>query len=79
VSATIRGSAGPNVAQEEPHLQHALAWLRKNQDGALGLWPAASLNKKRDPASDAGRFMSDAATAYSILALTGGKSAVTQI
>jgi len=61
------------VARQEPHLQHALAWLRKNQDGALGLWPAASLNKKRDPASDAGRFMSDAATAYSVLALTGGK------
>jgi squalene-hopene/tetraprenyl-beta-curcumene cyclase len=46
-----------------------MAWLERHQD-AGGAWLATSLNKKRDPASDAGRFMSDAATAYSVLALS---------
>lgn len=47
-----------------------IAWLERHQDPG-GAWLATSLNKKRDPASDAGRFMSDAATAYSVLALSG--------
>jgi squalene-hopene/tetraprenyl-beta-curcumene cyclase len=44
-------------------------WLMQHQD-ASGAWLATSMNKKRDPASDAGRFMTDAATAYSVLALS---------
>ena len=47
-----------------------LAWLEGHQDSS-GAWLSTSMNKKRDPASDAGRFMSDAATAYSVLALSG--------
>ena len=47
-----------------------LDWLRRNQDRTSGRWTAVSPNKERDPESDAGKFMSDAATAYAVLSLT---------
>ena len=58
------------VPRTDPHVGRALAWLVRNQDAATGRWMATSLNKQRDPASDAGKFMGDAATAFAVLALT---------
>jgi squalene-hopene/tetraprenyl-beta-curcumene cyclase len=46
-----------------------LAWLKRNQ-AATGAWRSASVVKKRDPASHPGKFMSDAATAFAVLALS---------
>ena len=49
-------------------LRRGLAWLAGNQQPD-GTWTAASINKQRDPHSDAALFMTDAATAYAVLAL----------
>ena len=61
------------VPRTDSHLKKSLTWLAQNQEKAEGQWLATSMNKQRDPASDAGRFMSDAATAYAVLALTDSK------
>jgi squalene-hopene/tetraprenyl-beta-curcumene cyclase len=59
------GGDQPGKAQ----VLRGLDWLASNQDRTTGGWPAWSLNKNRDPNSDTGKFMSDAATGYAIMAL----------
>ena len=69
VVLTMEESGTP---RNDPTLQRGLVWLTEHQqkDGA---WLAPSINKQRDPASDASLFMTDAATAYAVLALEKSK------
>ncbi len=66
----LLASQGAGVSPADPQIARGLAWLRRNQDRDTGRWIAVSPNKQRDPSSDPGKFMSDAATAYAVLALT---------
>jgi len=57
------------VAASDPRLSRGLEWLASHQDRSTGAWRTASVNLDRDPESDRGRFMSDAATAFAVMAL----------
>ncbi|MHB1558634.1 MAG: hypothetical protein ACYC61_14345 [Isosphaeraceae bacterium] len=56
------------LGRDEPAIAKGLQWLRTHQQPE-GNWVGYSLNKKRDPETHVGRFMSDAATAMALLAL----------
>ncbi|HLY60366.1 MAG TPA: hypothetical protein VKV95_06325 [Terriglobia bacterium] len=58
------------LKREDVHLTRGLDWLVNNQNKTEGIWLGYSLNKRRDQTSETGRFMSDAATAYAVLALS---------
>ena len=57
------------VPRDNQHLQRALDWLVRNQKANDGRWVGYSPNHGPEPSSPTGLFMSDAATAYSVLAL----------
>lgn len=65
--AVLALEAGGTPARD-PILARSLDWLARNQQKD-GTWAAVSLNKQRDPQSDPALFMTDAATAYAVLAL----------
>jgi squalene-hopene/tetraprenyl-beta-curcumene cyclase len=68
LTAFVLQQAG--VAQSNPSLARALAWLGSHQDRDHGYWSAASMNKRYPADSMMVHFMRDAATAYASAALS---------
>ena len=68
--AVVLEESGRN--RHDQSLNRGLDWLEKHQ-GSDGSWRTYSLNGPSDPQSNVGRFMSDAATAYAVMALESGR------
>jgi squalene-hopene/tetraprenyl-beta-curcumene cyclase len=69
-SLTVLALEESGVPRDNTQLKRGLSWLMTHQNPAEGDWPASSVNKRRHMSSGTGRFMSDAATAFAVLALT---------
>jgi squalene-hopene/tetraprenyl-beta-curcumene cyclase len=67
------------VSRDNTQLQRGLSWLVTHQNPAEGDWLASSVNKRRHLSSGTGRFMSDAATAFAVLALTENQRATNPV
>lgn len=63
------------ISDQNPALKNALSWLARNQSPVDGSWPSVSVSEIRNPSSNVGHFMKDAATAYAVLALTRDETA----
>jgi squalene-hopene/tetraprenyl-beta-curcumene cyclase len=74
-TAIVTLALGQSGRLSMPEVQRGLEWLKRNQDPATGRWIASSVNKQREPLSDTGRFMSDAATAFAVLSLSQARAA----
>ena len=61
------------VKRDHPQVKRGLDWLASNQDPTDGRWMGYSLNTSKPVSPETARFMSDAATAYAVLALTRAK------
>ena len=68
LTVLVREDLDPGARADAP-VERGIAWLLANQDRTTGAWTAWSVNKNRDPKSPAAPFMTDAATAYAVLAL----------
>ncbi len=64
----VLGMKKAGFSSTYPPLQRGLEWLRTHQS-EKGSWWASSMNGFRDPSSEMGHFMSDAATGYAVMAL----------
>ncbi len=70
---TVVAMEEAGVDGSDAALRRGLEWIERHQ-AQDGSWWAASLNGFRDPASGEGRFMIDAASGYSALALEEARS-----
>ena len=70
MSLAILALEEAGVPRDNAQLRRGLSWLMSNQNTAEGSWPASSVNKKRHQSAGTGLFMTDAATAFAVLALT---------
>ncbi len=67
------------VPRDNAQLKRGVSWLVSNQNATDGSWPASSVNKRRHKSSETGRFMSDAATAFAVIALTDNQKPAGQV